>query len=60
MLNAPYDSALTCSYMFTSSFPAACMRLKKGQFLTMDHMDGDTLKIKILKSGFLHAREDQK
>ena len=28
-------------------------------YLTLDHM-GTPLKIKILKSGFLHAREDQK
>ena len=35
---------------------------KSSGFLTLDHNMGTPppLKIKILKSGFLHAREDQK
>ena len=45
--------------LYTSSFPAACLRLKRGRFLTWAIWEAP-LKIKILKSDFLHAREDQK
>jgi hypothetical protein len=42
----------------TSSFPAACLRLKKCRFLTLDHMRSP-FKNQNFEVFFLHVRVDQ-
>ena len=45
---------------YTSSFPAACLRLKIGLIFNTGPYGEPPLKFRILKIGFPHAREDKK